>query len=89
MNAVWLCVSLNFVAVGLSHKNNQLSHLLQHLLLSLCESSLPLFSAVMESTPPISKRVKTRVVRSGGRLEVGFLETMSSLKGIGLKLAQR
>jgi len=28
----------------------------------------------MESTPPTSKRVKTRAVRSGGRLEGWFFE---------------
>ena len=64
--------SLNSVVVVLSHKNNQLSHLLQHLLFSLCEFSLPLFSVVMESTPPTSKRVKTRAVRFGGRVEGWF-----------------
>ena len=30
------------------------------------------FSAIIESTPPTSKRIKTRVVRSGGRLEGWF-----------------
>ena len=30
------------------------------------------FSAIMDSTPPTSKRVKTRAVRSGGRLEGWF-----------------
>ena len=63
---------LNSVAVVLSHKNNQLSHLLQHLLLFLCEFSLFLFFVVMESTPPTLKRVKTRAVRSRGRLEGWF-----------------
>ena len=29
-------------------------------------------SAIMESTPPTTKRVKTRAVRSGGRLESWF-----------------
>ena len=29
-------------------------------------------SAFMDSTPPTSKRIKTRVVRSGGRLEGWF-----------------
>ena len=30
------------------------------------------FSAIMDSTPPTSKRVKTRAVRSGGRIEGWF-----------------
>jgi len=33
---------------------------------------LPLFSDIIESTPPTSKRIKTKVVRSGGRLEGWF-----------------
>ena len=35
-------------------------------------ASLCFFSAIMDSTPPTSKRVKTRAVRSGGRLEGWF-----------------
>ena len=52
-----------------SNKNNQLQHLLQNM--SFVLSSV-FVSAVMESTPPTSKRVKTRAVRSGGRLEGWF-----------------
>jgi len=61
--------ALKFVAADLFDKNNQLSHLLQHLLLFLCEFFSAPFLAIMESTPPTSKRVKTRAVRSRGRLE--------------------
>ena len=58
-------------------KNNQLQHLLQHLLHHLLQNlsfllSSVFVSAVMDSTPPTSKRVKTRAVRSGGRLEGWF-----------------
>ena len=56
-----------------SNKNNQLQHLLHHLLQNLSFVLSSVFvSAVMESTPPTSKRVKTRAVRSGGRLEGWF-----------------
>ena len=60
--------AIKSVAANLFHKNNQLQHLLQF----LCELFFCFFSAIMESTPPTSKRVKTRAVRSEGRLEGWF-----------------
>ena len=61
--------SIKSGATILSHKNNQLSHLLLSWCVTLC---LSFFSAIMEFTPPTSKRIKTWAVRSGGRLEGWF-----------------
>ena len=61
-------ISIKSVAADLFHKNNQLQHLLHFLCELLSVSSFP----IMDSTPPTSRRVKSRVVRSGGRLEGWF-----------------
>ena len=63
---------LKSVAADLFHKNNQLSNLLQHLLLFLCEFFSAPFFCHHEINSPTSKRVKTKAVRSGGRLEGWF-----------------
>ena len=68
---VILFFALKSVAADLFHKNNQLSHLLQHLLIFLCEFSLPLFLPSWNQLLP-PQRDKTRAVRSGGRLEGWF-----------------
>ena len=65
-------IAIKSVAADLFHKNNQLLHLLQHLLQILCEHHSVFFSAIMDSIPPTSRRVKSRAVRSGGRLEGWF-----------------
>jgi len=53
------------------HKNNPLAYLLfaSHILLCFYDF---LHSGFMDSTPPSPKRIKTRAVRSGGRLEGCF-----------------
>ena len=55
----------------LSQKQPIEQSLATSLSLLVCEP-LPLFSFIMESTPPTSKRIKTRAVRSVGRLEGWF-----------------
>ena len=62
----------SYVVVSL-HKNNSLPHLL---LVFKSAKSLILFSfilfAFIDPTPPSSKRINTRVVRRGGRIEAWF-----------------
>ena len=89
LNAIWFSFSLNSGVVVFSHKNNQLSHLLQHLLLSLCESSLPLFLLSWSPLLLHQRGSKQELWGLEGALRAGFQEIMSSLKGIALKLAQR
>ena len=61
-------IAIKSVAADFFHKNNQLQHLLHFLCELLFVSSLP----IMDSTPPTSRRLKSRAVRSGGRLEGWF-----------------
>ena len=64
------CFPIKPSTVVFLHKNNPLAHLLLHLMFfSVCAFS---DSDFMDSTPPSSKRLKTRAVRSGGRLEGCF-----------------
>jgi len=62
--------------LGLFHHLPQEQPIATSLATSLAKSVSELFSAfhlcIMESTPLTSKRVKTRAVRSGGRLEGWF-----------------
>jgi len=65
------CFAIKPSATVFLHKNNPLTHLLLHLMFfSVCV--LFSHSDFMDSTPPTSKRFKTRVVRSGQHLEGWF-----------------
>jgi len=39
----------------------------------------------MDSTPPSSKRMKTRGIKRGGRLKDGYRERMRKLRSISMK----
>jgi len=57
------------VAANLFHKEQPIATSLAK---SVSELFSVFFSAIMDSTPPTSRRVKSRGVRSGGRLEGWF-----------------